>query len=527
MSKVKLEPYSKFKICSKKLTQQSWIKALNNKFSLLKAQKIYYKALTNFRICYLRLLSPLCRGLRSSAEFSLGLVLISLFLACSLARPGLNPAVKSSLSSASSIRAEICFQQGKTCLEKGDMPGARSYFDQALDLLMDGAAASESSTDARNVLNDYIDKIAAIELNFLKDKNSPENGHEEAFLDQVISTPLFLPSEKDVLDLKQKVNETTVVTYSIPVIVNSQVVSFLKAFQTIRHEGIQRALDRSLEFIENFKEIFRKNEIPEDLAYLPIIESGFRVDATSRARAKGSWQFMASTARLFGLRVDWQVDERLDPFKAAAAAARFMKRLYEEYNDWYIVLACYNGGPRRIKKAMRTLQTSDFFEINQSRHIRKETKNYVPAFLASLIIARSPQEYGFSTNPGEYVFQNSKTVTVSSPVNLSRIAALLDLPYAELKGLNPELLRDITPSNLREYRLRIPASADEAVLANLERIPVSKIIQANYYRVNPGDSLYSIARRHGTSVNQIKRANGLKSTLIRPGMRLIIPRGLY
>jgi membrane-bound lytic murein transglycosylase D len=464
----------------------------------------------------------------SKAKLGLGWVMISLFLACSLARPGLNPDVKSSCASVSSIRAETCFQQGKTCLEKGDMPGARSYFDQALDLLMDGAAASGPSTDAtRDVLNDYIDKIAAIELNFLKDKNSPENGQEEAFLDQVISTPLFLPSEKDVLDLKQKVNETTVVTYSIPVIVNSQVVSFLKAFQTIRHDGIQRALDRSLEFIESFKEIFRKNEIPEDLAYLPIIESGFRVDATSRARAKGSWQFMAATARLFGLRVDWQVDERLDPFKAADAAARFMKRLYEEYNDWYIVLACYNGGPRRVKKAMRTLQTLDFFEINQSRHIRKETKNYVPAFLASLIIARSPQEYGFSTNPGVPVFQNSKMVTVSSPVSLSRIASLLALPYAELKRLNPELLRDITPSNLSEYRLRIPAGADEALLANLEKIPAAKIVRADYYRVNPGDSLYSIARRHSTSVNRIKRANGLKSTLIRPGMRLIIPRGLY
>jgi membrane-bound lytic murein transglycosylase D len=236
---------------------------------------------------------------------------------------------------------------------------------------------------------------------------------------------------------------------------------------------------------------------------------------------------MASTARLFGLRVDWQVDERLDPFKAANAAARFMKRLYEEYNDWYIVLACYNGGPRRVRKAMRVLQTSDFFEINQSRHIRKETKSYVPAFLASLIIARSPQEYGFSTNPGEYVFQNSKTVTVSSPVSLSRIAALLAFPYAELKRLNPELLRDITPSNLREYRLRIPDSADEAVLANLERIPAAKIIQTDYYRVRSGDSLYSIARRHGTSVNRIKIANGLKSTLVRPGMRLIIPRGFY
>jgi membrane-bound lytic murein transglycosylase D len=405
------------------------------------------------------------------------------------------------------------------------MPGARASFDRAVDLLMDGAAASELSPDARNVLNEYIDKIAAIELNFLKDKNSPENGQEEAFLDQVISTPLFLPSEKDVMDLKQKVNEATVVTYSIPVIVNSQVVSFLKAFQTIRHEGIQRALDRSQEFIESFKEIFRKNEIPEDLAYLPIIESGFRVDATSRARAKGSWQFMAATARLFGLRVDWQVDERLDPFKAADAAARFMKSLYEDYNDWYIVLACYNGGPRRVKKAMRVLQTSDFFEINQSRHIRRETKNYVPAFLASLIIARAPQEYGFAINPGEYVFGNSKTVTVPSPASLSRIASLLDLPYADLKRLNPELLRDMTPSNLKEYRLRIPVGADEAVLADLERIPADKIPRYNYYRVRPGDSIYSIATRHRTSVGGIKRANGLKSNLIRPGMNLIIPRG--
>ncbi|MEI6613856.1 MAG: transglycosylase SLT domain-containing protein [Chrysiogenales bacterium] len=433
--------------------------------------------------------------------------------------------MNSNPAAAPLARAEYCFQLGKTCLEKGDMPGARSNFDRALDLLMDGTAAGRPGTADGNVLNDYIEKIAAIELNFLRDKNSPENEQDEAFLDQVISTPLFLPTEKDVLDLKQKMNETTVVTYSIPVIVNSQVVSFLKAFQTIRHDGIQRALDCSLEFIESFKEIFRKNGIPEDLAYLPIIESGFRVSAVSRARAKGPWQFMAATARLFGLRVDWQVDERLDPFKATSAAARFMKSLYEEYNDWYIVLACYNGGPRRVRKAMRVLQTADFFEINRSRHIRRETRNYVPAFLASLIIARSPQEYGFATNPGEYVFGNSKTVTVPSPASLSHIAALLGMTNTELKRLNPELLRDITPSNLGEYRLRIPIGADEALLAGLERIPADKIPKYNYYRVRSGDSLYSISLRHHTSVGAIKRANGLKSNLIRPGMNLIIPRG--
>ncbi len=359
----------------------------------------------------------------------LGLAVIPFFLACASARPGPVPGADVNPLAAPLSRAEAYFLQGKTCLEKGDMPGARAHFDRTLDLLMDGAAPGGPGNETGNILNDYIEKIAAIELNYLKDKNSPDSEPEEAFLDQVIATPLFLPSEKDILDLKQKLSETAVVTYSIPVVVNSQVVSFLKAFQTIRHEGIQRALDRSQEFIDAFKEIFRTNGIPEDLAYLPIIESGFRVDAVSRARAKGAWQFMAATAKLFGLRVDWQVDERLDPFKAADAAARYMKHLYEEYNDWYIVLACYNGGPRRVNKAMRVLQTSDFFEINQSRHIRRETRNYVPAFLASLIIARSPQEYGFATNPGEVVLKDSKTVTVPSPASLTRIAALLDMPY--------------------------------------------------------------------------------------------------
>jgi membrane-bound lytic murein transglycosylase D len=449
---------------------------------------------------------------------------LSLLLACAPSRLTLVPAGGPLAAAGPPAKAEVYFQQGKACLEKGDMAAARSCFNQTLDALLDTPAGDQNGSD-ENALNDYVKRIADIELNYLKDKNSPENGEHEAFLDQVISTPLFLPTEKDVLDLKQKVNETATVSYSIPVVVNPQVVSFLKAFQTIRHDGIQRALDRMVEFIAPFQEIFRQQGIPEDLAYLPIIESGFRVDATSRARAKGAWQFMASTARLFGLRVDWQVDERLDPFKAAAAAARFMKDLYLDYNDWYIVLACYNGGPRRVEKAMRALQTSDFFAINQTRHIRRETKNYVPAFLASLIIARAPQEYGFAINSSEAIFAGSKTLTVPSPASLSRIASLLQIPYEDLKKLNPELLRDFTPSNLSEYRLRVPTTADEAVLANLERIPPSKIPIYNYYRVRPGDSLYSIARRHGTSVSQIKRANGMKSNLIRPGMNLIIPRG--
>jgi membrane-bound lytic murein transglycosylase D len=400
------------------------------------------------------------------------------------------------------------------------MAGASACFDQSLDALLDAAG---DGPDRRGTLNEYVRKIADIELNYLKDKNSPENGEHEAFLDQVIATPLFLPSEKDIQDLQQKVGAAAAITYSVPVIVNSQVVSFLKAFQTIRHEGIQRALDRMGEFIGPFQEIFRRHGVPEDLAYLPIIESGFRVDATSRARARGTWQFMASTARLYGLRVDWQVDERLDPFKAADAAARYLKHLHEEYNDWYLALACYNGGPRRVERAMRALQTADFFAINQSRHIRRETRNYVPAFLASLLIARAPQEYGFSLGGGEALFAGSKTVVVPSPVYLAGVAERLQLPLSDLKRLNPELLRDFTPSSASEYSLRVPAASDEAALAGLERIPAAKIPKYNSYRVRAGDTLSAIARRFGTTVARIKEANRLGSNLIRPGMSLIIP----
>lgn len=452
-----------------------------------------------------------------------GLAIVLLFLAaCSSSRPAPGTAPAQAPVSLPEARAEALFLSGKAALDKGDMGKARESFDRSLDVLLAaGAAADAGGRDA--LLTDLARRIADIELNYLKDKNGPENGEHEAFLDQVIATPLFPPSEKDVDALRQKVGEAAAVTYSLPVVVNPQVVSFLKAFQTIRHDGIQRALDRMGEFIGPFQEIFRGHGLPEDLAYLPIIESGFRVDATSRARARGAWQFMAATARLYGLRVDWQVDERLDPFKAADAAARFLKHLYEEYNDWYIALACYNGGPRRVERAMRALQTADFFTINRSRHIRRETKNYVPAFLASLIIARSPQEYGFGVGGGEAVFAGSRAVEVPSPVSLPRVAERLQLPLAELKKLNPELLRDFTPSNVASYRLRLPGGADEALLEGLERIPADKIPRYNTYRVRSGDTLSTIARRHGTSVRRIQEANRLRGTLIRPGMVLVIP----
>jgi len=424
-------------------------------------------------------------------------------------------------------RAESNFQKGKSLLLAGDVEGGRYYFDRVVNILLDMEGGSKTFNH-RGYLEHYINKISEIEFSYFKDRSlSSENmDRHESFLDEVISTPLFPPSKLEIKQIQDELQGREP-QYSIPITINSKVVSFIKAFQNIRRKNIQNALNRSVEYIDGFKKIFRDFGLPEDLAYLPMIESGYRVYALSRARARGMWQFMASTARMFGLRVDWVVDERNDPFKSAAAAAKYLKKLYEDFGDWYLALACYNGGTRRVNRAIRRLKTKDFFKIAKSRYIRRETRNYVPAFLAALIIAKNPQNYGFSIEKDkvEKIFINSKTITIPSPVNLNQVAKRVQIPLKELQKINPELIRDFTPFNRDTYSIRVPASIDESSLAQLKRLPPEKKYFVGWYKVRRGDSLYSIARKFNTSVRRIKVANKLKSNLIHPGKRLLIPRG--
>jgi len=417
-------------------------------------------------------------------------------------------------------RADLTFEQGKKILLNGHIKESEYYFDRTINILLDSNSMELTN---KEYLDYYIKEISEIELNYLKSKDTTNSNQQKAFLDEVISTPLFNLSEKEISQFKKKMDEKHP-NYTIPVVVNSKVISFLKAFQNIKHESIQRALCRSQEYIEKFKKIFRENKVPEDLAYLPIIESGFRVKAVSRARAKGIWQFMASTARMFGLRVDWVIDERLDPIKSTYAAAEYLKSLFDEYGDWYIALACYNGGTRRVNRAIRRLKTKDFFSIARSKYIKRETKNYVPAFLASLIIVKSPEEYGFNLDL-TYPTENTKIIKIPSPIDLNAVSLKSKISYTKLKELNPELIRDFTPFDKKYYYLRVPESVDEASILELKRLPPQKKYFVGWYKVRRGDSLYAIARKFGTSVKKIKKVNKLRSNLIRPGKQLLIPRG--
>ncbi|MCP4220067.1 MAG: transglycosylase SLT domain-containing protein [bacterium] len=421
-------------------------------------------------------------------------------------------------------RAELNFQNGKEFLLNGDLAKANHYFDRVINILLD---SGHEGVDKRQ-LDNYIAKISQLELAYLADNVSDDNIRRESFLDEVIATPLFTPSPREISQFKKKIKHKGKAKpkYSVPITINPRVISFIKAYQTVRHKNIQNALNRSTEYIDAFKKIFRDRGMPEDLAYLPIIESGFRVKALSRARAMGVWQFMAATAKMFGLRVDWIVDERRDPYKAAAAAADYLQHLYKQYGDWYLSLACYNGGPRRVNRAIRGMKTKDFFKIASTRrYLRRETRNYVPAFIASLIIAKSPEEYGFTIEPLEKIFEHTKEVQTPSPVSLKEMASLTNVPYTELKKINPELLRDFTPFNKKQYTVRLPLDADESTLTQLKRLPAEKKLFVGWYRVKRGDSLYAIARKFKTTVRKIKKTNKLRSNMIHPGRRLLIPRG--
>ncbi len=426
-------------------------------------------------------------------------------------------------------QAEANFQKGKELILEGDIEGAVYYFDRVINILLDTEEA-EKTSNHQEYLGHYTREISEIELSYLKDRalSSGTIEEHEAFLDKVISTPLFPPSADEIQKIKEKMDPPGP-QYTIPITINPKVVSFIKAFRNIRKKNIQNALNRSVEYIDQFKRIFKEHGLPEGLAYLPLIESGYRVHALSRARARGVWQFMASTARAFGLRVDWVVDERRDPYKSAAAAAKYLKKLHEEFGDWYLALAAYNGGTGRLNRAIKRLKTKDFFKIVRHRwYIRRETRNYVPAFLAALIIAKDPENYGFiiEKDKEEKIFAKTKTIQIPSPVDMKQVAALAKIPYQDLQKINPELIREFTPFDKDLYSIRVPNTVDESTLAELKRLPPAKKYFIGWYKVKRGDSLYSIARKFNTSVKKIKKTNKLRSNLIHPGKQLLIPRDI-
>jgi len=267
-------------------------------------------------------------------------------------------------------------------------------------------------------------------------------------------------------------------------------------------------LERSSRYLDAMKGILRDNSVPEELVFLPFVESGFSTQAFSRARAAGPWQFIEGTARRYGLTVDWWRDERKDPLKSTRAAATYLGDLYRMFGSWNLALAAYNAGEGKISKALRRSDADDYWDLLHTSHIRRETKEYVPRYIAATMIASEPERFGFSDlayhEPLDY-----DEVVLHGPVDLDVIARCAETDTAEIRELNPELRRWSTPPNLTSYTIRIPADSREIFIGNLKRIPSNARFSYDTYKVKKKENLQTVAKKLRVPVTTLCALNGM------------------
>jgi len=318
---------------------------------------------------------------------------------------------------------------------------------------------------------------------------------------------------------------------AIPLTMNERVEYEIKQFQTVERDFFIDSYKRSGRYIDKIVKGFKEAGLPEELAWLPLVESGFKVRAFSPARALGLWQFIASTGYKFGLKRDDWVDERLDPEKSTKAAIAYLQELHRMLGDWTTVLAAYNSGEENVLRVIggqKINYLDNFWDLYE--RLPLETARYVPRFLATLHILKNSEQYGFDLGETEEPF-SFEVVTIEKQVRLDAIAKELGISEALLSDLNPELRLKVTPRT--SYSLRIPLAMSKVLFARLNSIPeashvrtteISPRLSLVYHCVSKGETLSSIARRYKTTVTAISKANNITDRqLIKIGLRLKIP----
>jgi membrane-bound lytic murein transglycosylase D len=276
------------------------------------------------------------------------------------------------------------------------------------------------------------------------------------------------------------------------------------------------------------RQVLREEGLPEDLVYLPIIESGFSSSAHSVASAVGYWQFIRATGKRYDLRIDPYVDERMDPVDSTRAAARYLKALYNLFGDWYLALASYNTGENRVKRLVMKFGTRDYWQLSKHRQLPRETREYVPKYLAAVIIAKHPEKHGFAkVDYMEAISYDS--IPVFKPISLEKLSNNIGKPFEEIKKLNPKFRTDFVPvQNGETVYVRVPKGLAQQAVAALDasfsEAPKYVPNDIYYYRVRRGDTLSVIAQRNRTTVATIRRLNNMgHRSFLRVGQRLKVP----
>ncbi len=422
--------------------------------------------------------------------------------------------------------AERAFEAGRAATEDGHLRDARAAFDVALEKLMEVPGGARSDDRLSAALDALIDRISALELASLaRGDGFTETASEPATIDTLLSLPAAEAEVAPTPEVTTTVRADLAATvHDIPIPLNDRVLRFVELFQGRLRGFLADGLSRGAQYMPMVQSVFKDEGLPLDLAYVPLVESAFKATALSRASARGVWQFMRGTGKENGLKHDWFIDERADPEKATRAAAKYLKSLHRTFDDWHLALASYNGGPGRVQRAMKRSGLTDFWALSAStKHLPRETRDYVPMILAAAIIARNPEKYGFEVPSLSPI--PTDIVVMTAPADLRRVAEWAGVSAEDIRALNPELRRWTTPVRQRDYQLRVPMGTAPLVLdAQHDSLP-EEAASLQWHTVRKGESLPSIARRLGVSRADLAEANYLGTRApVRPGQRLLVPR---
>lgn len=317
-----------------------------------------------------------------------------------------------------------------------------------------------------------------------------------------------------------------VAQFTLPVVFNERVMQEIFYMSGGARSFTEGSLNRKTAYDSLVYSKLDEMNMPRDLIYLALVESGFKLKAYSRAKASGMWQFIPETGKRYGLAVDYWVDMRRNPEMATTAALKYLSRLYSEFNDWLLAMAAYNCGEGRVRRLVKEKMADSTWDTTQvvtywDLELPKETMRYVPRILAAMVIGHYPEHYDMKIN--RQYRPDFDTVTVFDSFPLEEVAKILKVPEDTLRSLNMELVKWCTPPNRDSYLLRLPVGTRSAFVDGYDKMEKNNFSSWHHHKVKRGESLGVISRQYGISVKELQQANDMKGTRIRAGQTLLIP----
>ncbi|MBL8171806.1 MAG: transglycosylase SLT domain-containing protein [Acidobacteria bacterium] len=443
-------------------------------------------------------------------------------------------------------RSNGYFQSGEANFKDGNFDRARREYDRALDSVLEAGIDVRSDARLQQHYQALVDHIFQRQMTLMiaapanqsevavsnpqtpaaaqpaQDKTTGDRGFgQQTFaaspLDELAKLKL---TEEETQNVSEEQVKSAVVAAKLDFHFkpNALIQSFINYYQGRGRATMEQGLRRSGRFMTMARKIFKEEGVPQDIAWLGQVESAWSPVARSWAAAVGLWQFIPGTGARYGLNQNYYVDERSSFEKATRASARYLKWLAERYDgNWELAMAAYNSGEGRIDSAIARSGYADFWEIYQRGLIPLETRNYVPNILATIIIAKNPEQYGFSAKPEAPLTYDY--VKVNNMTDLRLVADATDTPYDYLLALNPELKRGVTPPGV-EHLLRVPTGKGRVLHAALTKIPPEKRASWRMLTAQAGDNFETISRKTGVSAEAIEQVNG---GALAAGQKVIIP----